>query len=158
MGAADIRHDQRFCHQIRQAVYRIDARLYRIENHRGVVDRKGASKDSERPEEALLVLAQQAVTPIDDGPHCPMPEHRRAALRPQQRQAIKAGRESCDAKHFDTGCGELDRQWQTVKPPAYLDDRLGIRIGQRKIFDNRGGTLDEQLHRRKGRRLGGRQS
>ena len=42
--------------------------------------------------------------------------------------------------------------------PANLDDRRGVRIGQREVFDDRGYALDEQLHGGESRRLRGRQS
>ena len=159
-GAADIRDDQRFRHQIGQAVYRIDARLCCIHRHgSGSLDRKAAGKDAESPEEPLLVLAQQTVAPIEDGPHRPVPRHCRAAPRLQQRQAVvQAGGKAFDPKHLDARRGELDRQRQAVEPPANLDDQRGVRIGQREVFDDRGDTLDEQLHGGESCRLGGRQS
>ena len=64
--ATDICGNQRFCHQIGKAVYRIAGRLYCIENHGcGTLDCKAASKDAESPKEQLLVLVQQAIAPID---------------------------------------------------------------------------------------------
>src|SRR6516162_1830948 len=71
---------------------------------------------------------------------------------------VQAGRQALDPEHLDARCGELDRQWQSVKPPANLDDCRGVRIGQREIFDNGSDTLDEQLYRGEGGRLGGCQS
>jgi len=45
-----------------------------------------------------------------------------------------------------------------VEPPANLADQRGVRIGQREVLDDRIDALDEQLHGRKGSRLGGRQA
>jgi hypothetical protein len=85
-GAAAIRDDQRFGHQIAQAVDRINVRLCRIQNHGcGCLDRKAAGKDAESPEKQLLIFAQQTVAPIDDGPHCLVPRQCFAAPRSQQR-------------------------------------------------------------------------
>ena len=125
----------------------------------GSLDRKDASKDAETPEEPLLVLAQQTIAPVDDGPHSPVPRQCCAARRPQQRQAVvQTGGKAFDPQHLDARCGELDRQRQAVKPPADLDDQGGVRIGQREVFDDRGYPLDEQLHGGENLRLGCRQS
>ena len=144
-SAADIRDDQGFRHQIGQPVYRLGRWVCCIEGHRcGSLDSKAASKDAKRPEEPLLVLAQQVVAPIDDGPHGPMPRHRCATPRRQQRQAVvQAGRKGFNPQHLDAGGGELDGERQAIEPLANLDDRLGIRIGQREVFDNRGDAFDE---------------
>ena len=72
--------------------------------------------------------------------------------------SVQAGGKAFDPKHLDARRGELDRQRQAVEPPANLDDRRGIRIGQREVFDDRGDAFDEQLHGGEGSRLGGRQS
>jgi hypothetical protein len=158
-SAADICDDQRFCHQISQAVDRIDLCPCYIHSHGcGSLDGKAAREEAESPEEPLLVLAQQTVAPIDNGSHRSVPRHRRATPPLQQQQAVvQAGGKSFDAKHLDARCGELDRQWQAVKPPANLDDQRGIHIDQREVFDGRGDTLDEQLNSGESRRLGGRQ-
>ena len=116
-------------------------------------------KIAESPEEPLLVLAQQTIAPIDHGSHGPLPRHRSAASCLHQRQAVvQAGGKAFDAEHLDARCGELDRQRQAVEPPANLDDQRGVRIGQREVFDDRGYTLDEQLHGGESRRLRGGQS
>ena len=158
-GATDIRDDQRFRHQIGQAVDRLAACRCRVYHHRcGRLDRKAARKYTESPEEKLLILAQQAVAPIDDGPHRSVPLDPPATARTQERQAVlQAGDKALKSKHLDARCGELDRQRQAIEPTAKFEHQLSILVGQREIFDDRGHPLDEQLHGRKGRRLGGRQ-
>ena len=63
-----------------------------------------------------------------------------------------------DPKHFDARRGELDRQRQPIEPLANRSDERGVRVGQRKVFDNRGDALDKQLYRGETRRLSGRQT
>ena len=78
-----------------------------------------------RPEEPLLVLAQQAVAPIDNSPHRPVPRRFLAASRSKQRQGVvQARREAFDPEGSNLRRGEFDRQRQAVEPPANLDDRL----------------------------------
>jgi hypothetical protein len=78
--------------------------------------------------------------------------------RLQQRQAaVKPSREALHPEHGRARRGELDRQRQAVEPPANLGDQRSVGIGQREVVDDRGHTLDEQLHRRESRRIGGRQ-
>ena len=60
------------------------------------------------------------------------------------------------AEHPDARCGELDRQRQAVEPPANRDYQWGVGIGKREVFDNRGYTLDEELHGGESRRFRGR--
>ncbi len=50
---------------------------------------------------------------------------------------------SLDPKHLDARGGELDGERQAVEPLANLDDRLGVRVGQREVFNNRGDAFDE---------------
>ena len=58
-GAADIRDNQRFRHQIGQTVYRIDACICCVPSDIcSSLDRKAASEDPKGSEELLLVLAQ----------------------------------------------------------------------------------------------------
>jgi hypothetical protein len=117
-GAADIRDDQRLPHQIGQPVYHIDTAVSCIHGHGcGSLDRKAAGKDAKHPEEQLLVLAQQTVAPVDDGPHRAVARHCSTARRRQQRQAtVQASGEALDPKRRDARCGELDGKWQAVKP------------------------------------------
>src|SRR5260370_25443749 len=93
LGAADIGDAQRFGYEIGQPVYRLVWCVCCIDGHGcRSLDRKAAGKDAESPKEQLLVLAEQAVAPIDDGPHGPMPRNRCATTRHQQRQAaVQAG-------------------------------------------------------------------
>jgi len=70
---------------------------------------------------------------------------------------FQAGGKAFDAERLDTRCGELDRQRQAVEPPANRDDQRGVRIGQREVFDDRGYSLDEELHGGEIRRFGGGQ-
>ncbi len=158
MVAAGIHDNQRFGHQIGQVVDCAAGRLCCIRNHCGSgLDREAAGKDAERIEKRLLVPIQQAVTPIDDGPHGPMPRHGRAAAWPQQLEAVvETGNEAFDPQHLDARRGELDGQRQAVEPAADLGDRRSVRIGQREVFDNRACTFDEQLHGGESCRLLGR--
>src|SRR4051812_11654127 len=81
-GAANIRDDQRFRHQIGQAVDRMGARCRRIHgNDRSRLTGKAAREYTEGAEEPLLVLAEQTVAPTDDNLHGPMPRHDGSALR-----------------------------------------------------------------------------
>src|ERR1700730_6839398 len=70
VGPTDIGDDQRFRHQIGQPVYGIRESRYWLHGHGCCsLDGEATCEDPERPEERLLVLVQQAVAPIDDGPH-----------------------------------------------------------------------------------------
>ncbi len=155
-GTADIGDNQRFGYEIGQPVYRLARCVCCIDGHGcRSLDRKAAGEDAERPEELLLVLAQQAVAPIEDGPHGSMPRRCCATPRPQQRQAaIQAGDKAFDPKHLDARRGKLDRQRQAVKPAANLADQRRVCIGQREVLDNRADALDKQLNGGKSRRLG----
>lgn len=50
-------------------------------------------------------------------------------------------------------CGELNRQWQAMEPPANRADQRGVGIRQREIFDDRCYPLHEKPHGGRGRRL-----
>ena len=80
------------------------------------------------------------------------------AALPTAEAVVQAGGKAFDPEHLDARRGELDGQRQAVEPPANLGDQRGVRIGQREVFDDRGYTLDEQLHGGESRRLRGRQS
>jgi hypothetical protein len=84
-GAADIRDNQRFRHQIGQAVDRINTCCCRIHgNGRGCLDGKAAREYAEGAERSLLVLAEQTVAPVDDSLHGLVPRHACSPLRSYQ--------------------------------------------------------------------------
>jgi hypothetical protein len=65
-GAAGIRDGQRFRHRIGQTIYCTDACICCVRSDIcSSLERKAASEEPKGSEELLLVLAQQAVAPID---------------------------------------------------------------------------------------------
>ena len=82
-------------------------------------------------EHALLVVEQQLVAPVDDGPQRLLP--RQGGARPAGEQTepiVESGGELFEREGSGPGGRELDRQWQTIEPKADVADHVEVVLAE----------------------------
>src|SRR5262249_14518589 len=82
-----------------------------------------AEENAQMPEQALLLLRQQIVAPVQSGVQCPMTRQCGAtSLRQQSEPVFETVRDVVNAECGGTRRGELDRQRDTVEASANSSD------------------------------------
>jgi hypothetical protein len=71
----------------------------------------------------------------------------------QAKTIVQARCELCDVERVHPPCGDFDRERNPVEVAAELRNKRSVRIGQFEGVLSGDGSLNEQLHRRKGERL-----
>src|SRR5439155_22037138 len=110
-----------------------------------VFQRESASKRAEAPEHGLVGSRQEVVAPVD----CPskrLMTREGNTISPGQKgkTVIQATEDLLDRQDPGPHRRQLDRQWQTVEPPAKADDRHPVRVAQLEMARRRC-PLGEQL-------------
>ena len=126
----------------------VDERRERVEV--GVADvlrgfeREAAGEDGEAGEQLLRLLREQVVAPLDRRAERPLAFRRVARAAGEQRQrALQAREQRLRREQLRPRGGELQRERQTVEPPA---DRIHRRVRLERAAD-RAGSFDEERHR-----------
>ena len=97
----------------------------------GGVQVDAVDEDGEVPEQALLVVGEQLVRPLQGGPQRPVPGVG-AGLAAPRRSSARSSR-SCRSdseKRGQPAGGELDGQWHPVQSPDDVGDQRRDRLGR----------------------------
>src|SRR5438105_13229592 len=100
--------------------------------------RESTSKRAEAPQHGLVGSRQEVVAPVD----CPskrLMTREGNTISPGQKgkTVIQATEDLLDRQDPGPHRRQLDRQWQTVEPPAKADDRHPVRVAQLEIARRR---------------------
>src|SRR5438105_13206723 len=99
-----------------------------------IFQRESAGESREAPQHGLLSSRQEVVAPVD----CPSKrlmtrEGNTVSPGQQGKTVIQATEDLLDRQDPGPHRRQLDRQWQTVEPPAKADDRHPVRVAQREM-------------------------
>ena len=125
---AAARDDQALVAQRRQEA---ESGFVVTEHGSGGSERDPAGEDRELLQRRLLDRFEQRVAPVDRRNERPLPgRHVPRAAREEGEPLPQAARDLRQRKQSDTGCRELDRERQAVKPPADRTHLLDLARGR----------------------------
>ena len=153
-AARMIGDDQRLVDQMPQQIGDVLARdVVATADGLGGLERASASEHRQPSEDALLIVEQQVIAPLDDGPEGLLPWQRGPRTACQEAEAIV--QPGCQLVYGDgahAAGGQLDRQRHAVQSMAQLGDGLRVladgkaTCGRGPIGEQRNGVIDR--HRR----------
>ena len=113
----------------------------------GCLERPTARKDGEPREQCSLVLAQEAVAPLERRAQRPLPtwEVLRATHQKFERP-VEAPRHRLRRQELRACRRQLDREGQPVEPRAHLRDSSGVSVVELELRVDRAGSRGEEAH------------
>ncbi len=111
------------------------------------LERKTAGEHTQAAEHRLLLLRQQAMTPLEGREQRLLTRRRQPVARDEQAKAlIQMLRDTLRAEQRHARRGQFDAERNTIEAPADVDHRSNVVVVQRKAAVDRGGTIGKQRH------------
>ncbi len=111
--------------------------------------RPATNKHTQSCEQYVLGSCKQAIAPINRGADGLLACREIASTTSQRVEARRTQpiEQLLGWKQPNTGCGQLNRQWQAIQAHADRGDGGRIRVGEPEIGPHRTGTAHEQRNR-----------